>query len=36
MAKGLKKNGTLKKGFKFKKGGAVVAAKAKKTTKKRK
>ena len=27
MKAGLKKNGTLKKGFKFKKGGAVVKAK---------
>lgn len=29
MAKaGLKKNGTLKKGFKYKKGGTIVAVKA--------
>lgn len=28
MLKGLKANGTLKKGFKFKKGGKVVAAKS--------
>lgn len=30
MSKGLKQNGTLKKGFKFKKGGKVVAAKSSK------
>jgi len=36
MAKGFKANGTLKKGFKYKKGGAVVEVKAKKTTRHKK
>ena len=35
MAGGIKKDGTLMKGYKYKKGGAVVKAKAAKTTKRK-
>lgn len=35
MKKGMKANGTLKKGFRFKKGGAVVKAMRSRATKKR-